>query len=166
MAPLRRAGRTAHIYAWLLAGAALPVLAASASAQVIETVTVSAERRLEDLRALPMAVTAFQAADISQRRIEGVRDIQFATPSVNYTKNNFTSSNFSIRGVGTQIISADSEFGVAFNIDDVYCAVPPIDSDQFYNLERIEVLQGPQSTLYGRGATGGAVNVFTARPQL
>ena len=75
-------------------------------------------------------------------------------------------SRFLFNGVGTQIISADSEFGVAFNIDDVYCAVPPIDSDQFYNLERIEVLQGPQSTLYGRGATGGAVNVFTARPQL
>ena len=166
MAYRRLSGRPAHIYAWLLAGAALPALAAAASAQVIETVTVSAERRLEDLQAVPMAVTAFQAADISQRRIEGVRDIQFATPSVNYTKNNFTSSNFSIRGVGTQVISADSEFGVAFNIDDVYYAVPPIDSAQFYDLERIEVLRGPQSTLYGRGATGGAVNVFTARPQL
>ncbi len=162
----RFAGRRAHIYACLLAGAALPALAAAASAQVIESVTVSAERRLEDLQSVPMAVTAFQASDLAARRIEGVRDIQFATPNVNYTKNNFTSSNFSIRGIGTQVISADSEFGVAFNIDDVYYAGPPIDSARFYFIERIEVLCGPQSTLYGRGATGGMVNVFTVRPEL
>ena len=64
------------------------------------------------------------------------------------------------------VVSADSEYGVAFNIDEVYYAVPPIDSAQFYDMERIEVLRGPQSTLYGRGATGGAVNLFTARPRL
>jgi len=142
------------------------VLAAPASAQVIETVTVSVERQLEDLQSVPMVMTAFQANVLAARRIEGVRDIQFATPNVNYTKNNFTSSNFSIRGIGTQVISADREFGVAFNIDDVYYAVPPIDSAQFYFMERIEVLCGPQSTLYGRGATGGMVNVFTVRPEL
>jgi outer membrane receptor protein involved in Fe transport len=160
------AARRAHISVCLLAATALPALVAGARAQVIESVTVSAERRLEDLQSVPMAVSAFQADDITARRMEGVRDIQFATPNVNYTKNNFTSSNFSIRGIGTQVISADSEFGVAFNIDDVYYAVPPIDSAQFYDLERIEVLRGPQSTLYGRGATGGAVNVFSARPDL
>ena len=150
----------------LLASVALPALAVAARAQVIETVTVSAEKRLEDLQSVPIAVTAFQASDIVGRRIEGVRDIQFATPSVTYTKNQFTSSNFSIRGIGTQVISGDSEFGVAFNIDDVYYAVPPIDSAQFYDMDRIEILRGPQSTLYGRGATGGAVNLFTARPAL
>ena len=165
MAMRRRPGGRSRITI-LLASAALPALAAAAEAQVIETVHVSAERRLEDLQSVPMAVTAFQAGDIARRRIEGVRDIQFATPGVTYTKNQFTSSNFSIRGIGTQVISADSEFGVAFNIDDVYYAVPPIDSAQFYDMERIEVLRGPQSTLYGRGATGGAVNLFTARPQL
>lgn len=162
----RRDGRPAHRSLWLLAGVALPALASAASAQVFEQVTVTAEHRLEDLQAVPMAVTASQSSDITRRRIEGVRDIQFATPNVNYAKNNFTSSNFSIRGVGTQVISSDSEFGVAFNIDDVYYAVPPIDSAQFYDMERIEILRGPQSTLYGRGATGGAVNLFTARPAL
>jgi outer membrane receptor protein involved in Fe transport len=154
-------GAAASLGALLLAGAALPALA-----QSIETVNVTAEHRLEDLQAVPMAVSAFQADDIAGRRIEGVRDIQFATPNVNYTKNNFTSSNFSIRGVGTQVISSDSEYGVAFNIDDVYYATPPIDAAQFYDVERIEVLRGPQSTLYGRGATGGAFNLFSAKPKL
>src|SRR3569833_2872707 len=151
----------ASLAARLLGGSALPGLA-----QSIETVNVTAEHRLEDLQTVPMAITAFQASDIDDRRVEGVRDIQFATPNVNYSKNNFTSSNFSIRGIGTQVISSDSEYGVAFNVDDVYYAVPPIDAAQFYDMERIEVLRGPQSTLYGRGATGGAVNLFTARPKL
>jgi outer membrane receptor protein involved in Fe transport len=161
---------TAPLTVLLLAGAALPALLQGARAQSaetgIETVKVTAEHRLEDLQAVPMAVSAFQADDIEDHRIEGVRDIQFATPNVNYTKNNFTSSNFSIRGIGTQVISSDSEYGVAFNIDDVYYAVPPIDAAQFYDVERIEVLRGPQSTLYGRGATGGAFNLFSARPDL
>lgn len=161
--------QTAHrhlrrLAALLLAGAALPL--AAAQAQGIETVTTSAEHKLEDLQSVPMAVTAFQGDEIVSRRLDEVRDIQFATPSVNFTKNNFTSSNFSIRGIGTQVVSGDSEYGVAFNIDDVYYAVPPVDAAQFYDLERIEVLRGPQSTLYGRGATGGAFNIFSARPQL
>ncbi len=162
MAAQRRAWRIGA----LLAGAALGVLNIAARAQTIETVTVSAEHRLEDQQSVPMAVSAFASADIVERRLNGVRDIQFAAPAVNFTKSNFSSSNFSIRGIGTQVISGDSEYGVAFNIDDVYYAVPPIDAAQFYDLERIEVLRGPQSTLYGRGATGGAFNVFSARPRL
>ena len=116
-------GRVACLSVALLAGAAIPVLA-----QSIETVNVTAEHRLEDLQTVPMAISAFQAGEIAGRRIEGVRDIQFATPNVNFTKNNFTSSNFSIRGVGTQVISGDSEYGVAFNVDEVYYATPPIDA--------------------------------------
>ena len=145
---------------------ALLLTAAPALAQSIETVNVTAEHRVEDVESVPMAVSAYQADDVADRRLEGVRDIQFATPSVNYTKTNFTSSNFSIRGIGTQVISSDSEYGVAFNVDDVYYAVPPIDAAQFYDIERIEVLRGPQSTLYGRGATGGAFNLFSVRPNL
>ncbi|HEX2762065.1 MAG TPA: TonB-dependent receptor plug domain-containing protein, partial [Rhizomicrobium sp.] len=163
---MRTSSAIASLTALLLAGSATPALVSSAWAQSIETVNVTAEHRLEDMQTVPMAVSAFQAGDIGARRIEGVRDIQFATPNVNYTKNNFTSSNFSIRGIGTQVISSDSEYGVAFNIDDVYYAVPPIDAAQFYDLERIEVLRGPQSTLYGRGATGGAFNLFSAKPKL
>jgi hypothetical protein len=71
----------ASLGAVLLAGAAMPALA-----QSIETVNVTAEHRLEDLQTVPMAVSAFQAGDIAGRRIEGVRDIQFATPSVNFTR--------------------------------------------------------------------------------
>src|SRR3569833_594973 len=120
---MANARATGSLTALLLAGAACAVLSPAALAQGIETVNVTAEHRLEDQQAVPMAVSAFQASDIEGRRIEGVRDIQFNTPNVNYTKNNFTSSNFSIRGIGSQVISSDSEYGVAFNVADVYYAV-------------------------------------------
>jgi outer membrane receptor protein involved in Fe transport len=141
-------------------------LAAPACAQEIETVIVSAEKKAEDVQTVPIAVSAFTSQDLQDHQIEQFKDLQFDTPNVNYTKTNFTASNFQIRGIGTQIISTDSEFGVAFNVDDVYYATPPVDSSQFYDLQDVEVLRGPQSTLYGRGATGGAVNVTTAKPNL
>jgi iron complex outermembrane recepter protein len=132
----------------------------------IETVVVTAEKRAEDIQSVPIAVTAYTAADMAAHQVNGFKDIQFSTPNVSYTKTNFTSSNFQIRGIGTQVISGDAESGIAFNVNDVYLAAPPVDSGQFYDIESVQILRGPQSTLYGRGATGGTVNVFTMKPQL
>ena len=132
----------------------------------IETVVVTAEKKAEDIQSVPIAVTAYSAQDLSAHQVNGFKDIQFSTPNVSYTKANFTGTNFQIRGIGTQVISGDAESGIAFNIDDVYYANAPVDSGQFYDIDRVEVLRGPQSTLYGRGATGGAVNIFSAKPKL
>jgi iron complex outermembrane receptor protein len=132
----------------------------------IETVVVTAEKRAEDIQSVPIAVTAYTSADLAAHQVNGFKDIQFSTPNVYYSKTNFTGSNFQIRGIGTQVISGDAESGIAFNIDDVFYEAAPVDSGQFYDIDRVEVLRGPQSTLYGRGATGGAVNVFSARPKL
>ena len=132
----------------------------------IETVVVTAEKRAEDIQSVPIAVTAYTAQDLAAHQVNQFKDIQFSTPNVYYSKTNFTSSNFQIRGIGTQVISGDAESGIAFNIDDVFYENAPVDSGQFYDIDRVEVLRGPQSTLYGRGATGGAVNVFSAKPKL
>jgi iron complex outermembrane receptor protein len=132
----------------------------------IETVVVTAEKRAEDIQSVPIAVTAYTAQDLAAHQVNQFKDIQFSTPNVYYSKTNFTSSNFQIRGIGTQVISGDAESGIAFNIDDVFYENAPVDSGQFYDLDSVEVLRGPQSTLYGRGATGGAVNVFSAKPKL
>ena len=132
----------------------------------IETVVVTAEKKAEDIQSVPIAVTAYSAQDLVAHQVNGFKDIQFSTPSVSYTKANFTGTNFQIRGIGTQVISGDAESGIAFNIDDVYYANAPVDSGQFYDIESVQILRGPQSTLYGRGATGGAVNIFSAKPKL
>ena len=140
-------------------------LAAPAFAQV-ETVVVTAQKKSEDIQTVPIAVTAFTSEDLAAHQIVQFKDLQFSEPSITYTKTAFASTNFQIRGVGTQVIAGDQESGVAFDVDDVYYAFAPVDSAQFYDIDRVEILRGPQSTLYGRGATGGTVNVFSKKPDL
>jgi outer membrane receptor protein involved in Fe transport len=132
----------------------------------IETVTVTAEKRVEDIQTVPISVTAYNSADIAAHQINEFKDLQFSTPNVTYTKGNFTGSNFQIRGIGITAVGYDAESGVAVNVDDVFLVNPPLAEANFYDLERIEVLRGPQSTLYGRGATGGVLNVHSAKPDL
>src|SRR5579871_421233 len=142
--------------ATLLAGA----IAAPAFAQ-IEEVVVTAQKRAEDIQTVPISITAYSAQDLAARQIYQVKDLQFSTPSVTYTKGNFTSSDFSIRGIGQSVVSGDEEAGVATDVNDVYLLAPLLAESTFYDLQRVEVLRGPQSTLYGRGATGGVVNEIT-----
>ncbi|HTO40384.1 MAG TPA: TonB-dependent receptor [Rhizomicrobium sp.] len=132
----------------------------------IETVVVTAEKRSEDVQSVPIAVTAYSAEDLAAHQVNEFKDIQFSTPNVSYTKGNFTGSNFQIRGIGLTGVGYDAEAGVAVHQDDVFLVNPPLAEANFYDLERVEVLRGPQSTLYGRGATGGSVNIITAKPQL
>ena len=158
----RPAGRTATLLGTLLMTTAFAV---PALAQ-IETVTVTAEKRVEDIQNVPIAVTAYNAEDIAAHQLNQFKDLQFSTPNVTYTKGNFTGSNFQIRGIGITAVGYDAESGVAVHEDDVFLANPPLAEANFYDLESIEVLRGPQSTLYGRGATGGTVNIRTAKPNL
>jgi outer membrane receptor protein involved in Fe transport len=151
------AGRSLlFLNATLLASA----IAAPGFAQ-IEQVVVTAQKRSEDIQTVPISITAFSAQDLATRQIYQVKDLQFSTPSVTYSKGNFTSSDFSIRGIGQSVVSGDEESGVATDINDVYLLSPLLAESTFYDLQRVEVLRGPQSTLYGRGATGGVVNQIT-----
>lgn len=157
-----KSGRAATFVGTLLLTTAFVV---PALAQ-IETVTVTAEKRVEDIQTVPIAVTAYSAEDIAAHQINQFKDLQFSTPNVTYTKGNFTGSNFQIRGIGITAVGYDAESGVAVHEDDVFLANPPLAEANFYDLDSIEVLRGPQSTLYGRGATGGTVNIRTAKPVL
>ncbi|HYM33916.1 MAG TPA: TonB-dependent receptor plug domain-containing protein, partial [Steroidobacteraceae bacterium] len=129
----------------------------------IETVVVTAQKKVENIQTVPIAVTAFTAEDLAAHQIVQFKDLVFSTPNVSYTKTNFTGADFQIRGIGIAAIAGDAESGVAVHEDDVYLADPPLAEANFYDLDRIEVLRGPQSTLYGRGATGGTVNIITAK---
>ncbi|MFK7733931.1 MAG: TonB-dependent receptor [Pseudomonadales bacterium] len=139
--------------------------AAFAQAQpsiVLEEVIVTAEARAENLQDVPVAVTAFSAQDIVDAGIESTADFIALTPNVSFDDSFTVGNSFvSIRGV-TQINNADSP--VAIVVD----GVPQNNQKQFkmelYDIERIEVLKGPQGALYGRNAIGGAVNIITKSP--
>ena len=132
----------------------------------IETVVVTAEKKAEDIQTVPIAVTAFSSQDLKSHQIVEFKDLVFATPNVTYSTTNFTGADFQIRGIGIVAVAGDAESGVAVHENEVYLADPPLAEANFYDLDHIEILRGPQSTLYGRGATGGSINVITAKPQL
>ncbi|HEX3651667.1 MAG TPA: TonB-dependent receptor [Rhizomicrobium sp.] len=132
----------------------------------IEEVVVTAQKRAEDVQTVPISITAFTGQDLQARQIDQFKDLIFNTPNVSYTKDQFTGSDFQIRGIGYTATGYDAEYGVAVHLDDVYLYTPPLAEATFYDLDRIEVLRGPQSTLYGRGATGGTVNIITTKPEL
>jgi iron complex outermembrane receptor protein len=140
-------------------------MAVPAMAQ-IEEVVVTAQKKTENVQNVPIAVTAFTGQDLKEQQINQFKDLQFHAPNVNYTNGQFGGADFQIRGIGVTAIGYDSESGVAVNFNEVYLAAPQLTEGSFYDLSGLEVLAGPQSTLYGRGATGGAVNVNIVKPDL
>jgi iron complex outermembrane recepter protein len=140
-------------------------LAAPAFAQV-EEVVVTAQKRAEDVQTVPIAISAFSGDDLKAHQIDQFKDLQFNAPNTTYSAGNFGGADFQIRGIGITAVGYDSESGVAINQNEVYLSNPQITEGSFYDLSDLEVLAGPQSTLYGRGATGGAINVNFAKPDL
>ncbi|SFK40029.1 iron complex outermembrane recepter protein [Caulobacter sp. UNC279MFTsu5.1] len=159
--------------AWLLAGTAIAcalgggeVRAQEASPSVaLEEVVVTAQRREENLQKAAVAVSAVAGDTLTKASVTQATDLTRLIPAVQIAPAaSFT--QIYLRGVGTFGANAFAEQGVAFNLDGVYLSRPAAPAGLFYDLERIEVLKGPQGTLYGRNATGGAVNVITAKPKL
>lgn len=136
---------------------------AAASSTMEGEIVVTAQRRAESLQAVPIAVSAFGSDALEAQKISGGPDLQTGVPNVTFSQG-MRGDNITIRGIGTKVFtgSSDSGTGVHFN------SAPMTDNRLFemdlYDIERLEVLRGPQGTLYGRNATGGVINVIAARP--
>ena len=132
----------------------------------VEALIVTAQKREEDIQDVPIAISAFSQRDLEAQKIEGGPDIMRAVPNLTFSKSNFTSYNISIRGIGTKAVSATTDPGVAVSFNNVGMIANRFFEQEFFDMERVEVLRGPQGTLYGRNATGGVVNLITAKPKL
>jgi outer membrane receptor protein involved in Fe transport len=132
----------------------------------IEEVVVTAQRKAENIQDVPIQVTAFSSEDLLAHQITMAKDLQFATPNVTYTKTNFSGDDFTIRGIGNDVITGGGESGVSVSFDNVYLAGAIQNLASYYDIARVEVLEGPQSTLYGRGAAAGSVNIVPNKPDL
>ncbi len=130
----------------------------------LDTIVVTAQRQSQSLQDVPIAVSAFGADQLEKSGIEGASDIQFALPNVTFTKTNFTSQSFQIRGVGANATGAATEGSTGIHVNDIPIANARIFETEFFDVERVEILRGPQGTQFGRNATGGVLNVLTRRP--
>ena len=163
---------SAAVGATLLAIAVVPTTAVAQDARddkgaskVLDEIMVTARRREENLQDVPAAVTAFSAKDLELSGASDISEIAQAVPSVTIEPSRATNSTLTafIRGIGQQDPLAGFEQGVALYIDDVYVARPQGALLDIYDVERVEVLRGPQGTLYGRNAVGGAIKYVTRR---
>ncbi|WKE67088.1 TonB-dependent receptor [Gallaecimonas kandeliae] len=131
----------------------------------LEVIEVTARRTVENLQTVPVAVTSLSAEQMSQRGVEDLADVQWYSPNTTLQVSRGTNSTLTayIRGIGQQDPLWGFEPGVGIYIDDVYVARPQGAVMDILDVQRIEVLRGPQGTLYGRNTIGGAVKYVTKK---
>lgn len=124
---------------------------------ILNVVVVTAQKRAEDIQDVPIAISAFSGDLVESKVIDDAIDLSFSVP--NLTVDTFGAS---LRGVGNLAISATSESGLGYHVNGVYLGSAATEAE-YYDLERIEVLRGPQGTLYGRNTTAGVLNIITQK---
>ena len=162
---LRKALPNAIATAALMLPAALPALAQSSG--MLEEVIVTAAKRQQTLQEIPIAVSVVSAETIEQAQVLDIKDLQTLVPSLRVTQlQGSAQTNFIIRGFGNGANNAGIEPSVGVFIDGVYRSRVGSALADLPKLERIEVLRGPQSTLFGKNASAGVISVTTAKPDL
>jgi outer membrane receptor protein involved in Fe transport len=131
----------------------------------VEALIVTAQKREEDIQDVPIAISAFTQEDLTRSQVAGGPDLITQVPNMTFTKTNFSSYSVQIRGIGTQAISATTDPAVAVAFNNTPFIRNRFFEQEFYDLQRVEVLRGPQGTLYGRNATAGVVNIISQKPR-
>ncbi|WP_068085408.1 TonB-dependent receptor [Novosphingobium rosa] len=155
----------------LLASSAMTIAAPAAFAQQAADqpapgdIVVTAQKRAERLQDVPVAVSAISSEGLARQQINDTASLTRAIPSLTFQQGQGSQSNgFRIRGVGSQLFSLGVEASVSTVVDGVVAARATQGFSDFADIERIEVLRGPQGTLFGKNATAGVVSVITAKP--
>jgi iron complex outermembrane recepter protein len=141
-----------------------PAAPARGRSRLVEEIVVTAQKREEDIQDVPISISAFTGESLDAKGITDPKTLAQSIPGVTYGE----TVNFSIiyvRGVGTDAFLPDSDLSVAMYMDGIYFPFANGLSQTFGAIERVEVLKGPQGTLFGRNATGGAFNITTKTPE-
>ncbi len=158
------------IKVWLLActvltAAPLPAIAQVVNAQDSDVIIVTAQKRSQDIQDVPVAVTALGGEALQDAHVTNVLDLNALAPSLQVkTDDNAANPKIFIRGIGLNDFNPNTASAVAIYSDGVYIGSPLAQMSQFFDLDRVEVLRGPQGTLYGRNTTGGAINLISRKP--
>ncbi|HSZ74174.1 MAG TPA: TonB-dependent receptor, partial [Rhizomicrobium sp.] len=138
--------------------------APAASNAALETVTVTSSKIGGDVQNIPISITAMSQEQLTATQTTGGPDLVKQVPNLTFSKTNFTGYNIQIRGIGTQAISVTTDPAVAVAFNDIPFIRNHFFEQEFYDVSQVEVLRGPQGTLYGRNATAGVVNLVSAKP--
>jgi iron complex outermembrane receptor protein len=142
--------------------AAEPV--SSVSGTALETVTVTSSKIGGDVQNIPISITAMSQEQLTATQTAGGPDLVKQVPNLTFSKTNFSGYNIQIRGIGTQAISVTTDPAVAVAFNDIPFIRNHFFEQEFYDVSQVQVLRGPQGTLYGRNATAGVVNLTSAKP--
>ncbi len=140
-------------------------ISSTAYAAEIEEVVVTAQKRAENLQDVPIAISAFTGENMEAMGVENLTDLGKFTPGVEMNNDTPLQPTYSIRGIQTGDFTVGSDPAVAVYVDGVYTGRGAGAEVPLADIERVEVLKGPQGTLFGRNATGGAIHIITKKPQ-
>ena len=154
---------------YLLIAAALaalpaPALTAQNDESALEEVIVTATRRAENLQNIPISVNVMDASYLAAQHIDQVKDVIDKSPGTSFTLLNKLQNAYSMRGLNSQTEGAAGDPSILTVSDDVVIVDDYMKSTEFFDLDRIEVLRGPQGTSFGRNVTGGVVHLVSKKP--
>jgi iron complex outermembrane receptor protein len=139
--------------------------AAGSDVSAVQEVVITAQKRSENLQEVPISVTALTAQTLQDKHVTNLLSLSGLAPALQIkTDDNAANPRIFIRGVGVNDFNPSTASAVGIYVDGVYIASPLAQLGSFYDLQQVEVLRGPQGTLYGRNTTGGAINVTTRKP--
>lgn len=147
-----------------LTGAAQTALAAEAGSVALEELIITANKREQNLQLTPLSVTALTSADLEKRHISAAADLQRVVPGLVLAEEVGVTPHVTIRGVGAANSFPGGDPGVPIHLDGHYLQASRFITRDMLDVERVEVLRGPQGTLYGRNASGGSINIISKQP--
>ncbi|MFN3856515.1 MAG: TonB-dependent receptor [Caulobacter sp.] len=167
--------RTRNARAALALGCSLAALAVATAAQAqeappvddratVDAIVVTANRREESINEVPMAIQALGGEQLEKLRVTDVRDLSSVIPSFTVSRSYQGVPTYTLRGVGFNTINMSATSTVGTYVDEVAYPYPIMNAGPVFDLERVEVLKGPQGTLFGRNTTAGLINFVTAKP--
>jgi len=159
-----RTGLAAGVLLCAIALPAADALAAAEGGDTLEEIIVTAQKREQNLQSVGTSITAFDGASLQEQNLKDVTDIATQTPGLQFNQYSPTITVYNLRGVSQNDFSDHQEAPVAVYVDDAYVASMGALAGTMYDLERVEILRGPQGTLFGRNATGGLIHYVSKKP--
>ncbi|MGA1640931.1 MAG: TonB-dependent receptor, partial [Steroidobacteraceae bacterium] len=156
---------TAHRSTLIAVSVAAVLATGSATAQdgLLQEIIVTAQKRAESSQDVPISIVALSGDQLARTGQNDFLALAGRVPTLQYSQAGGEAQIY-IRGIGSNLLAVGADPSVAIHLDGVYLGRPNMGMSQFLDVERVEVLRGPQGTLYGRNATGGSINIVSNQP--